>query len=457
MSARIQRVVFFALVIDLLAFTIPLPLFPRLIEWYTSREGKDVNGILYKSLSIVTRIRSWFLSDARGESVRKRWDIVLLGGLLGSLFSTLQYIISPALGTLSDKFGRKRILMLSMIGNLLSAIVWLQSTSFASFMLSRAIGGISEGNVQLSIAILSDITTPMARGRALSLVGIAFGICFCIGPPLGAYFASRPISTSLAGVELNIYAAPAALTLVLLSIETAFLAYFLPETKGRGPLADLDDIVDSNDVSPTLRKPKYSSTEVRLDTLQALKRYHFLFLSVFSGVEFTLMFLTFDLFDWNNLENGRLLGLIGVLSTVLQGGYVRRMIGKVGEIKMARRGVMSCIISLIILSRIPNLAKEPRTIPKAIRLLYLSAAFFAFTSATVVNALTSAASLQCDDGLEEDSIPTHPELRKGRALGKFRSSGQLGRAIGPLLACASYWSFGGSLQYDAIRRGLISL
>lgn len=145
------------------------------------------------------------------------------------------------------------------------------------------------------------------------------------------------------------------------------------------------------------------------------------------------------MFDWNNFQNGRLLGLIGILSTLLQGGYVRPTIAKLGEIKMARRGVMSCVASLLLLSCIPYLAKVERTATTAIRLMYPAAAFLAFTSATVVNALTSAASLQCDDDVDEPrsgneaKSTTHAELKKGRALGKIRSSGQLGRAVGPLL------------------------
>jgi len=83
----------------------------------------------------------------------------------------------------------------------------------------------------------------------------------------------------------------------------------------------------------------------------------------------------------------------------------------------------------------------------------------AFTSATVVNALTAHASLQCDDAPEDEAAAAgvdggkplkaiqRPELAKGQALGCFRSSGQLGRAIGPLLACASYWTFGPSVTY----------
>ncbi|KAF9508275.1 hypothetical protein BS47DRAFT_1350585 [Hydnum rufescens UP504] len=326
-----------------------------------------------------------------------------------------------------------------MVGNLLSAIVWMQSTTFASFMLSRAIGGISEGNVQLSIAILSDISTPETRGKALSLVGIAFGLCFCVGPPLGAYFASRPFSPSLGSFEFNIYAAPAGLSLVLLVIETAFLAYFLPETKGKGRLMDIDDL-DVADDKKTDSKALVPEPEERLRMLSELGKYHFFFLAIFSGVEFTLTFLTFDLFDWTNLQNGRLLGFIGVLSTLLQGGYVRRAIAKTGEIL--------CPLPFF-LSLLPYFAQHEAIVRTGIRTLYLAAALLAFTSATVVNSLTALASLQCDDDneKEKEKAASHPGLSKGRALGQFRSSGQLGRAIGPLLACASYWTFGPTATY----------
>ena len=187
-----------------------------------------------------------------------------------------------------------------MIGNILSALVWIQSTSFASYMLSRAIGGLSEGNVQLAIAIISDITTPAQRGKALAHVGIAFAICFIIGPPIGAYFASRPIPSALTpgGFELNIYAVPAFLTLVLLSVETVFLATALPETRGTviKPIAEKEKANGKSNGSQNghanISREVDIKNKVRL--LKKLRQTHFLFLGLFSGVEFTLTFLTFD-------------------------------------------------------------------------------------------------------------------------------------------------------------------
>jgi hypothetical protein len=147
----------------------------------------------------------------------------------------------------------------------------------------------------------------------------------------------------------------------------------------------------------------------------------------------SVFFLT--VFDWTNLQNGRLLGFIGVLSTLLQGGYVRRAIAKTGEIVMARRGISSCVLSLFFLSLLPYFAQHEAIVRTGMRTLYLAAALLAFTSATVVNSLTALASLQCDDDNEneKEKAASHPGLSKGRALGQFRSSGQLGRAIGPLL------------------------
>lgn len=120
---------------------------------------------------------------------------------------------------------------------------------------------------------------------------------FQIGPPIGAYFASRPVELgSSLGIELNVYAAPAILTLVLLLAETAFLHIALPETRGKGPAVDLDDLEDTKPAANghALKTSRATTVEKRLSLLKSLRKMHFLFLGLFSGVEFTLTFLTFD-------------------------------------------------------------------------------------------------------------------------------------------------------------------
>jgi MFS family permease len=215
-----------------------------------------------------------------------------------------QYFICCCVSLISSAFAR----------HLRQVPSWIQSTSFASYMLSRVIGGLSEGNVQLAkfvnvsfrllrhvskciySAIISDVTPTSQRSRALSSVGIAFAICFCIGPPIGAYFASKSVPSSFRawGIELNIYAVPAILTLVLLLIETAYLFIALPETLNTRPSAEALLEKKGNRNGRTGRAVIQQDSSVRLRRLGAVYRIHFLFLVVFSGVEFTLTFLTFD-------------------------------------------------------------------------------------------------------------------------------------------------------------------
>jgi hypothetical protein len=110
---------------------------------------------------------------------------------------------------------------------------------------------------------------------------------------------------------------------------------------------------------------------------------------------------------------------------------------------MARHGVLSCMFALVMLALLPRYAQT--STPIAIRLLQAAAVCIAFTSATVVNSLTALASLQCEESRVDEAtgevIEEHPELAKGKALGTFRSSGQLGRALGPLFGGIRMFSF----------------
>lgn len=176
-------------------------------------------------------------------------------------------------------------------------------------------------------AIISDVTTRETRSKSLALVGIAFSVCFTLGPSLGAYFASRPLpltSTSVEDESWNVYALPAAISLVLLLVETGYLAVSLPETRWWKSGAMDTGVQDASrpsaqDGAVQPREP----AEKRLARLRAAGRLHGLFLLFFSGAsptfpetivkadesqaEFTLTFLTYDLFAATNAQNGRLL------------------------------------------------------------------------------------------------------------------------------------------------------
>jgi MFS family permease len=401
---------------------------------------------------------------------------------------------------------------------LISCAVWLFSSSFDLFVLSRIIGGLSEGNVQLSIAMISDITTPATRSKGLAMVGIAFAIAFTVGPALGAYFANKDLVAAfpdLAQYGLHPFSGSALLALVLLTVESLYLYAKLPETNSESWRVAVQQTVqqettsDSGSSSSSAPAADGSSTAVKStlssysptptagldqEKIQALQQSylsrlsftHFAHLFLFSGMEFTLTFLTFHLFDFSHMQQGALLGYIGILSSLLQGGYVRRRAHIVGEKRMVLQGMVAAALGLGAIALVSggggattSLLGDKSVLPgwvidtiwwldtqewsRKTRMwgLYAGATGLAVTSATVVNCLTSLASLVCDMG-SDDSIPSptssktstttnkkQQPIGKGLALGRFRSWGQLGRAAGPIAACSLYWRVGPLVCYGA--------
>ncbi|KAG0289766.1 hypothetical protein BGZ98_003724, partial [Dissophora globulifera] len=503
---KVTRIVFTALLLDILAFTIILPLFPRLLQFYRDSEHGDQTSLLAWSLTRLTEFQNIIglndphhrhaATDASSVKRPPKMDIVLLGGALGSLFSVLQFVASPIIGKLSDVLGRRRVLLISMLGNLVSCGVWLFASSFELFVLSRIIGGLSEGNVQLSIAMISDITTPATRSRGLAMVGIAFAIAFTVGPALGAYFANKDLVAAFPGLAqygLHPFSGSALLAMVLLTVESLYLYAKLPETNSESwrlavqqttedeRKAKADDQESTSVASKSSTQTNGSSRTttfmdaesiVRLQHsyLRRLSFTHFAHLFLFSGMEFTLTFLTFHLFDFTHMQQGALLGYIGILSSLIQGGYVRRRANVVGEKRMVLQGMIAAALGLGCIALVSSgggssigelAAMEETTMPAVFKNavlwlkaqdwsrstkmwgLYAGATGLAVTSATVVNCLTSLASLVCDMGSDSPSLSQSngdataarsQPIGKGLALGRFRSWGQLGRAAGPIAA-----------------------
>ena len=159
---------------------------------------------------------------AFARPINDRYDIVLLGGALGSLFSFLQAIASPVIGRLSDRHGRRTALLWSMAGNLLSVALWVGAVDFRTFLASRVVGGLSEGNIQLATSIAADISDERSRGSTMAMIGVCFSIAFTFGPALGAALAS--VNT----VAANPFATAAGFSLFLIVVETVYLYLYLP-------------------------------------------------------------------------------------------------------------------------------------------------------------------------------------------------------------------------------------
>lgn len=396
-----------------ISFTFILPLFPSLLTFY---RGKDPSPT-----SLLNRIFHYLnaYKNSFARPIDSRYDIVLLGGALGSLFSFLQAIAAPFIGRLSDKHGRRTALLCSMVGNILSVALWVAATDFRTFLASRIVGGLSEGNVQLSNAIATDISDESQRGSTMALVGACFSVAFTCGPALGAAL------SNITTVAANPFATAAAVSLFLIVLETTYLYRYLPETHPR--LSKFHTTSDSNPAPPNGGKtPSAKSTPRKHTNNPALLNFiHLLFLLPFSGMEFSLPFLTATLYAGRSDSspsalNGRLLSLMGLIASLLQGTVVRRL----PPLVTVRAGVVACAISFFLLAHVSTITG-----------LYVAGGLLAITSATVVTGLNSLGSFEAREG------------ERGIVLGRLRSWGQVGRAAGPVLFCSLFWWAGREVAY----------
>lgn len=421
---RVLRVIFISLLLDLISFTFILPLFPKLLEFYRNAELAEGNRSKTLLSSVLDYLNAYKAAFAR--PIESRYDIVLLGGAMGSLFSLLQAIASPIIGRLSDRYGRRAALLASMTGNVLSVLLWVAAVDFRTFVASRIVGGLSEGNVQLATAIAADVSTEAQRGATMALVGACFSIAFTFGPALGAYLASIP------SIAANPFATAAGVSLALIVVETLYLYSSLPETlPSMVAKSTTTSAVNGNTAKTNGIAPKETHRPIsRTNSHTLLNSTHFFFLLFFSGMEFSLPFMTYDLFGYTSARNGRLLGFVGLVASLLQGGVVRRL----PPLLSVRLGVVACSIAFFMLARL-----------RTVSMLYTAAACLAATSATVVTGLNALSSLEAHAG------------ERGGKLGNLRGWGQLGRGLGPVLFTSVYWWAGREVAYGVGFAGMLAV
>lgn len=309
-------IVFFSLLMDLLAFTMILPLLPSLLEHYRLNDNMG----LYTSLSNSIR----FFRELVGAP--ERYTSVLFGGFLGSMFSFLQFIVSPIAGGLSDYYGRKPILLLSLFGIMSSYGLWAISGNFGLFVLARFIGGLSKGNISLSMAIITDVSNKQNRGKGMALVGIAFSLGFILGPMIGAIFSRFSDKTT---DHWFIY--PALFAMCLAGMDVLFCVLCLKETlplekRAKTVINSLSQALEHISIKSLFRFDAVKNlSDADLESLKQLGFIYFVYLFLYSGLEFTVTFLMFHKFGFNSIDQAKMFLTTGVIMALLQGGVVRRI------------------------------------------------------------------------------------------------------------------------------------
>jgi MFS family permease len=405
-------VIFLTLYIDLIGFSIIFPLGPDLINYYLNVDGHG--GLL-----------GWMLgqSNAIAHSLGRdnAFAAVLFGGVLSSFFSILQFIFAPFWGAISDKRGRRGVLLLTVAGTALGYLVWVLSGSFWLFLLSRIVTGAFSGNLSVATAAVADVTTRAERAKAMGLVGAAFGLGLVTGPTLGALTASLNLLArhpSLARFGVNPFSVPALIALSLCLVNLGWIYWRFRESLTPAARAEARD--------PRIRNPLAAILGLANPAVRRANLVAFTYSVAFVAMETSLTFLAAERFGYTARQNGFLLGFLGLCAIVTQGYIVRKLLAKIDEVRVLNSGLAASAAGLFVI----GFAVQPW-------MLYAGLACLALGSGLVNPATSGLISLY--SGPEE----------QGRVLGIFRSLGSLSRAITPLLAGAGFWLFGSRCVFTA--------
>ena len=333
-------------------------------------------------------------------------------GLLFASYSIMQLIFSPILGGLSDKHGRRPVLLLSIIGTGIGFLILGMATTLWMLFVGRILDGITGGNISTAQAYIADVTTEENRAKGMGLIGAAFGLGFIFGPAIGGILSHW-------GIHVPFFFAAA------LCFANATLLFFtLPETVTADHPAkhsaaggrSLGHIIAS------LKQPKLAYVLV----------IYFLFIVAFSIMTTSFSLYTMFRFGYDAQHTGYLFAYVGLIAVFIQGGLIGRLVKRFGEIPLVIFGALCFAISLFAVPFVGPAAG-------GLGALLLGGGVFSMGNSLATPALTSLASKSVGPA------------EQGVVLGVTQSTASLARAVGPSLTAILISSSIAHLGADGVR------
>ena len=316
-------------------------------------------------------------------------------GLLFASYSIMQLIFSPILGSLSDKHGRRPVLLFSIIGTGIGFLVLGSATNVLMLFVGRILDGITGGNISTAQAYIADITTTENRAKGMGLIGAAFGLGFIFGPAIGGILSQW-------GIHVPFFFAAA------LCFANAVLLYFtLPETVTADHPAKISAARGSS-----LRHIVESFKEPRLAYVLII---YFLFIVAFSIMTTAFSLYTMFRFGYDAKHTGYLFAYVGLIAVIIQGGLIGRLVKRFGELPLVIVGALCFAISLFAVPFVGPAAG-------GLAALLVGGGVFSMGNSLATPALTSLASKSAGPA------------QQGMVLGVTQSTASLARAVGPSLA-----------------------
>ncbi|MBS1817336.1 MAG: MFS transporter [Acidobacteria bacterium] len=227
-------------------------------------------------------------------------------GLLFAVFSACQLIAAPALGDMSDRYGRRPVLIFSLLGTVVSFVLMAMAHSIAMLFVARIIDGLSGGNISTARAYVADVTEPKDRARAYGLIGAAFGLGFIMGPALSGILAKYS------------YTAPVWAAAAVTLVATAMAWLWLPETVHR---AAAGTGMPFRNLAEMMQRPG----------LRRMLWIDFIYWFAFAIFQTTFALFVAHRFGFDVSQTGYFFAAFGVLGAVVQGGFIRPIVHRLGD------------------------------------------------------------------------------------------------------------------------------
>jgi MFS transporter, DHA1 family, tetracycline resistance protein len=345
-------------------------------------------------------------------------DAAFAVALLYTTYSLCQFIAVPTLGALSDRFGRRPVMLVSLLGSAVGYFLFGLGGAMWVLLLGRVVDGLTGGNIATIYAYAADITEPKKRTEFFGLVGASAGLGFVIGPAMGG------VVYKLTG---NV-ASPLYLSALLVLGNVIWGYLFMPES-----LAP-----DRRDTTMTFARlnPFTQLMDVfRLPQLRLLLVGILLWTLSFAMLQSNLSYLTEDRMGWSPDGTSMIFFVVGIVGIFTQGILVRRLLPLLGEARMALVGFGSQATGFILTSIVTVNGSAP--------LLFIAVAFVAMGNGLITPSVNSMASAAV--GVKE----------QGRVQGGNQSVQSLGRVLGPLWGGWSYGALGQAAPYLSGAAGLL--
>jgi DHA1 family tetracycline resistance protein-like MFS transporter len=244
-------------------------------------------------------------------------------GLLFAAYPMCQLVAGPILGRLSDRYGRRPLLIVSQAGTALSFLILGLSSNFTVMLLARMLDGASGGNILVAQAYVADVTKPEHRSRGMGLIGMAFGLGFVLGPLLAGLLLGLPVSPAWR-LRLPFLVAAAFSTLAWILVLTR-----LPESRTGDGARSAARVLSLRGLGDTVRLPKVGPL-VLLGALSVL---------AFATLEGTFSLYLKGRFEWSPRQAAFGFAFLGLVSALVQGGLIRRLVPRLGEPRLILTGL----------------------------------------------------------------------------------------------------------------------